>query len=120
MQMGKHVAKIIRQEVQAGVRPENRIPFKYFDKGTMAAIGTTRAIADVWGWRFTGFFAWLMWSVVHLMFLVSFRSKLFVGINWVFTYFFHSNGARLITGEFKPRIRKFRDVTPGPPVEHAV
>ncbi|HEX8340483.1 MAG TPA: NAD(P)/FAD-dependent oxidoreductase [Tepidisphaeraceae bacterium] len=112
MQMGVHVAKIIRQEIQSGVRPEHRIPFKYFDKGTMATIGTTRAIADIWGWKFTGFIAWLMWSLVHVMFLVSFRSKLLVMLNWVFTYMFHSSGARLITGEFKPRIRRFRDVTP--------
>jgi NADH dehydrogenase len=119
MQMGVHVAKIIRQEVQSGVRAGDRIPFKYFDKGTMATIGTTRAIADIRGWRFTGFFAWLMWSAVHVMFLVSFRSKLIVLFNWVFTYLFNANGARLITGEFKPRIRRFRDVTPHASVDPA-
>jgi NADH dehydrogenase len=119
MQMGVHVAKIIRQEVQSGVRAGDRIPFKYFDKGTMATIGTTRAIADIRGWRFTGFIAWLMWSAVHVMFLVSFRSKLIVLFNWVFTYLFNANGARLITGEFKPRIRRFRDVTPHASVDPA-
>ncbi len=112
MQMGDHVAKIIRQEIMNKISVADRIPFAYHDKGSMATIGKAKAIAQIKGWRFTGLFAWLMWSVVHLMFLVTFRSKLVVMINWVFTYVFHSNGARLITGEFKPRIRRFRDVTP--------
>jgi NADH dehydrogenase len=112
MQMGDHVAKIIRQEIMNQISVADRIPFAYHDKGSMATIGKAKAIAQIKGWRFTGLFAWLMWSVVHLMFLVTFRSKLVVMINWVFTYVFHSNGARLITGEFKPRIRRFRDVTP--------
>jgi NADH dehydrogenase len=113
MQMGKHVAKVIRQELVSGVKVEDRQAFAYHDKGTMATIGKARAIADIKGWRFTGFFAWMLWSVVHLMFLVTYRSRLLVMINWIMTYLFHSTGARLITGEFKPRIRKYRDVTPG-------
>ncbi len=112
MQMGAHVAKIIRQEIMSNVSRDARIPFSYHDKGSMATIGKAKAIAEIKGWRFTGLLAWLMWSFVHLMFLINFRAKLLVMINWIFTYVFHSNGARLITGEFKPRIRKFRDVTP--------
>jgi NADH dehydrogenase len=117
MQMGKHVAKVIRQELVSGVKVPDRQVFSYFDKGTMATIGKARAIADIHGWKFSGFFAWLLWSVIHLMFLVSFRSKLLVMINWIATYLFHSNGARLITGDFKPRIHKYRDVTPSEQVE---
>ncbi len=113
MQMGEHVAKIIRHEVMNTIHPDQRQPFEYWDKGSMATIGKAKAIAQIKGWRFTGLLAWLMWSVVHLMFLITFRAKLFVMINWVYTYLFHTTGARLITGEFKPRIRKFRDVTPG-------
>lgn len=113
MQMGEHVAKIIRQEVMNTIHPDQRQPFEYWDKGSMATIGKAKAIAQIKGWRFTGVFAWLMWSVVHLLFLITFRAKLFVMINWIYTYLFHTTGARLITGEFKPRIRKFRDVTPG-------
>jgi len=112
MQMGKYVAKVIRQEVTAHVPVEKRQPFVYFDKGTLATIGKARAIADIRGWKFSGFFAWILWSIVHLMFLVSFRNKLLVMINWFFTYIFDSKGARLITGEFHPRIKHMRDVTP--------
>ena len=112
MQMGAHVAKVIRQEILAKLPIEQRPPFKYRDKGSMATIGKAKAIAEIHGWRFTGFIAWLMWSMIHLMFLITFRAKLFVMLNWAYTYIFQSTGARLITGEFKPRIRKFRDVTP--------
>ena len=112
MQMGAHVAKVIRQEILAKLPTEERPPFKYRDKGSMATIGKAKAIADIHGWRFTGFIAWLMWSMIHLMFLITFRAKLFVMLNWAYMYVFQSTGARLITGEFKPRIHKFRDVTP--------
>ena len=112
MQMGAHVAKVIRQEILAKLPTEKRPPFKYRDKGSMATIGKAKAIADIHGWRFTGFIAWLMWSMIHLMFLITFRAKLFVMLNWAYMYVFQSTGARLITGEFKPRIHKFRDVTP--------
>ena len=78
----------------------------------MATIGKAKGIADIKGWKFWGFPAWLMWSLVHLVFLINFRSKILVMINWIFTYIFDSNGARLITGEFKPRINHMRDVTP--------
>ena len=112
MQMGVFIAKLIAEEVKAGHPIENRPTFAYWDKGSMATIGKAKAVADIKGWRFTGFLAWLMWSVIHLMFLITFRAKVFVMLNWGYTYIFQSSGARLITGEFKPRIRKFRDVTP--------
>ena len=112
MQMGTHIAKVIAREILAGHHVENRPPFTYRDKGSMATIGKAKAIADIGGWRFTGFVAWLLWSLIHLMFLITFRAKVFVMLNWGYTYIFQSSGARLITGEFKPRIRKFRDVTP--------
>ncbi|MGC4031615.1 MAG: NAD(P)/FAD-dependent oxidoreductase [Tepidisphaeraceae bacterium] len=112
MQMGKHVGKLIRQEVTAGVPVEKRLPFEYWDKGTMATIGKARAVADIGGWKFSGFVAWMMWSVIHLLFLITFRSKILVLINWIGTYIFSSKGARLITGDFKPRVTQMRDVTP--------
>jgi NADH dehydrogenase len=112
MQMGKHVAKIIRQEVISQVPVANRLRFEYWDKGTMATIGKARAVADIRGWKFTGLIAWLMWSVIHLLFLIGFRSKIIVSINWIWSYTFDSKGARLITGDFKPRITRMRDVTP--------
>ncbi len=112
MQMGGFIAKVIAQEIRAGHVVENRSPFVYWDKGSMATIGKAKAVADIKGWKITGFAAWLMWSLIHLMFLVTFRAKVFVMLNWAYTYIFQSSGARLITGEFKPRIHKFRDVTP--------
>ncbi|MDB5326800.1 MAG: dehydrogenase-like protein [Phycisphaerales bacterium] len=112
MQMGDHVAKIIRQEVTGNVKVENRIPFAYWDKGTMATIGKAKAVADIQGWKFSGFIAWCMWSGIHLLFLIGFRSKVIVLINWLWNYWFDSKGARLITGDFKPRITRMRDVTP--------
>jgi NADH dehydrogenase len=112
MQMGKFVAKVIRQEVTAHIPVENRQRFEYWDKGTMATIGKAKAVADIRGWKFSGFIAWMMWSMIHLLFLIGFRSKLLVLINWIYNYTFDSKGARLITGEFKPKITRMRDVTP--------
>ena len=112
MQMGTHIAKLIAQEILVKRPVENRPPFVFRDRGSMATIGKAKAIAEIQGWKFTGFVAWLLWSLIHLMFLITFRAKVFVILNWGYTYLFQSSGARLITGEFKPRIRKFRDVTP--------
>jgi len=112
MQMGTFIGNIIRNEIVSNARVADRPPFVYRDKGSMATIGKAKAIADINGWKFTGFFAWLIWSLIHLMFLITFRSKVSVMFNWVYTYLFQSTSARLITGDFKPQIRKFRDVTP--------
>ena len=111
MQMGQFVGKVIRQDV-AGVKVEERSRFEYWDKGTMATIGKAKAVADIRGWKFSGFIAWCMWSGIHLLFLIGFRSKVIVLINWLWNYLFDSKGARLITGDFKPRVTKMRDVTP--------
>ena len=112
MQMGKYVGKVVRQEITAGVKVQDRQPFRYFDKGTMATIGKARAVADIRGWKFSGLIAWCMWSGIHLLFLIGFRSKAIVLINWLWNYFFDSKGARLITGNFSPQVKKMRDVTP--------
>jgi NADH dehydrogenase len=71
----------------------------------MATIGTHRAVADIKGWRFGGVLAWLAWSVIHLMFLIGFRTKLFVMAGWIFDYLAHGREARLITGTFKLKVR---------------
>lgn len=96
MQMGKHAAKSINREL-AGDRRERR-PFRYLDKGNMATIGRSKAVADIRGLRFSGFPAWLAWLVVHLLFLVGFRSRIVVLINWIYNYFTYRGGARIITG----------------------
>lgn len=72
-------------------------PFRYRDWGTMAVIGRSRAVAIVGGRQLTGVTAWLAWSLVHLMLLVDFRSRLTVYINWTWAWFTRGRGARIIT-----------------------
>jgi NADH dehydrogenase len=106
-QMGRHVARIIRDELMgavpagAGARP----PFRYRDKGIMATIGKRRAVADIRGWRFAGVMAWLAWSLIHVMFMIGFRNRLFVMAGWIYDYLANAREARLITGAFTLRIR---------------
>jgi NADH dehydrogenase len=94
MQQGRHVAENIRIKLAGGWTER----FRYFDKGTMATIGTHAAVADAGFMRFSGFPAWLAWLFVHVVFLVSFRNKLIVLMSWAYSYFTFGRGARLITG----------------------
>jgi NADH dehydrogenase len=96
MQMAKHVAGLISDELESPGSAQRR-PFRYFDKGTMATIGRTAAVADIRGIKFHGMLAWLAWLFVHLLFLVGFRSKLAVLLQWAYSYFAYKRGARLIT-----------------------
>jgi NADH dehydrogenase len=107
IQMGKFVAEVIRDEVAGSTAP--RPAFKYRDKGTMATIGKRRAVALIGGWKLKGFIAWLIWSVVHVMFLIGFRSKVFVMMGWIYDYIFNNREARLITGDVKLRIKVPRE-----------
>ena len=78
---------------------EARLPFKYFDKGTMATIGRKRAVAQIGRWHLSGYFAWLMWLFVHVVLLVGFRNRLMVMREWVWAFFTRERSARLITGD---------------------
>ncbi len=99
IQSGAHVAKIIKAELRGEkFSPAGRPAFAYFDKGTMATIGRSAAVAEIGKFHFSGFLAWFTWLVVHLMFLVSFRSKLAVLFEWTYSYFTYKRGARVITG----------------------
>jgi len=99
MQTGAHVAKLIRRELGVAKQaPADRAPFVYRDKGTMATIGRSAAVAEIGKLHFSGFPAWFVWLAVHLMFLVSFRSKLSVLMQWTYSYFTYKRGARVITG----------------------
>jgi NADH dehydrogenase len=62
-------------------------------------IGRGQAVADIWKLRFGGFFAWLTWIFVHIFFLIGFRNRVLVLLEWAWSYFTYSRGARLITGE---------------------
>ncbi|MEM9445832.1 MAG: NAD(P)/FAD-dependent oxidoreductase [Verrucomicrobiota bacterium] len=108
MQGGSYVGKIVAKEIAAldnGESTPSRTPFHYFDKGNLATIGRNKAVADALGVRFGGFFAWLIWAGVHILFLVNFRSKIAVGWMWAWTYFSGDRDARLITGRSKIHIK---------------
>lgn len=96
MQMGRHVAKIIQEEIHFG-RKMLRAPFKYWDKGTMATIGRSAAVAWIGKIRLSGFPAWLMWLFVHLFFLLGFRNRVAVLFQWIYSYLAFRRGARIIT-----------------------
>ena len=100
IQMGEFVGKIIARELSADAptRHEGRPAFSYRDKGNMATVGRARAVADVAGATFSGLFAWLLWSLVHVAFLIGFRNKLLVMVNWLYQWLIHTRGSRLITG----------------------
>ncbi len=97
IQMGKYVAKVLRREAKGSEGP--RVPFHYLDKGQLAVIGRGRGVADLGPAHFAGFTAWLLWIFVHIFFLIGFRNRLIVLIEWGISYFTFSRGARLITGE---------------------
>ncbi|MGC2637156.1 MAG: NAD(P)/FAD-dependent oxidoreductase [Acidobacteriaceae bacterium] len=97
MQMGDHVAKMIRADLNHHPRPA----FRYFDKGDMATIGRMAAVAKVeWPFKalWSGFPAWVAWLVVHIYFLIGFRNRLAVLSQWIWSYFTFSSGVRLIYG----------------------
>lgn len=98
IQGGRHVARIIAREVRAGTSPADRPAFRYRDKGTMATIGRNRAVAEIAGLRVAGWPAWVLWGLVHILFLISFRAKVAVMWNWLWNFLFYTKGARLITG----------------------
>jgi NADH dehydrogenase len=107
MQMARHVARIIEREVEL-VTTMKRASFKYQDRGSMATIGRSAAVAKMGRWEFSGFPAWLAWLGVHLIFLIGFRNKLAVLLQWAYSYFTYKRGARIITGladETKSRMR---------------
>jgi NADH:ubiquinone reductase (H+-translocating) len=95
IQMGNYAARTIQGDL-AG-RP--RRAFSYWDKGQLAVIGRGQAVADIWKLQFGGFLAWLTWIFVHIFFLIGFRNRIMVLLQWGWSYVTYSRGARLITGE---------------------
>jgi NADH dehydrogenase len=94
IQMGELAAKNIVNRVKN--RPLRN--FAYFDKGNMATIGRRNAVLESFGFRMTGFLAWVGWLFVHLLFLVGFRNRAIVLFNWAYSYLTYDRGVRLITG----------------------
>ena len=95
MQQGDYAARTILARLNAKPLP----PFRYRSKGMLAVIGRNAAVADL-GWlRLSGFWAWIIWALVHITYLVEFDNKLLVMTQWAWTYFTRKRSARLITGE---------------------
>jgi NADH dehydrogenase len=97
MQMAKHIARLIENELLPGGNSP-RPPFRYRDKGSMATIGRSAAVAKMGRLEFSGFPAWLAWLGVHLIFLIGFRNKVAVLLQWAYAYCTYKRGARIITG----------------------
>ena len=105
MQMGRYAARIIAAEARQRVKSGDssaapaRAPFHYIDKGQLAVIGRGRAVADIWKLHFSGFVAWLLWIFIHIFYLIGFRNRVLVLIQWAYSYFTFHRGARIITSE---------------------
>ena len=99
IQGGQHAAGCIR----ATLRGRAREPFRYRDRGSLATIGRAAAVAEIGALRTEGFFAWLLWLVVHVVTLIGFRNRILVLAQWAWVYLRYERGARLITGDLDVR-----------------
>jgi NADH dehydrogenase len=95
MQGGRYAAKDILRKIDGGPALP---PFQYFDKGSLAVIGRSAAVANVFGRHISGFVAWLIWLFIHLMYLVLFQNRLVVFVKWSIQGLTFNRGSRLITG----------------------
>jgi NADH:ubiquinone reductase (H+-translocating) len=95
MQQGRYAARAIKTRLQGEQPP----PFRYIDKGNLATIGRARAVAEIKRLKLSGFIAWVTWLAVHLWYLISFRNRMLVLIQWFFSFATRGRGARLITGQ---------------------
>ena len=95
IQQGKYLAKIIKNKILK----QDRKPFRYYDKGMMATVGRYKAIGKIGKIEVSGFIAWLFWSAIHILYLIGYRSKILVVIEWIFSYLFNKKGTRLIYRE---------------------
>lgn len=98
IQQGKYVAKTIRRDLDG----ESRKPFHYLDKGLLATIGKASAVAHIGGLRISGLAAWIIWVVIHISYLIGFRNRILVMIQWAWAWLTSSRGIRLITGRPEP------------------
>jgi NADH dehydrogenase len=104
MQMGRHVSEMIRGDL----RGESRRPFRYRDKGNLATIGRAAAVADIGGLRLSGLVAWLVWVFVHIAYLIGFRNRVLVMLQWAWAYLTYQRGIRLITGAPQVELERAR------------
>jgi len=98
MQEGRYVARVIRGRLRDRVPG----PFRYVDKGNLATIGRSKAVADVKGLHVAGFVAWALWLLVHLFYLIGFQNRLLVFLRWTISFLTRGRGARLIVERAEP------------------
>src|SRR5690606_38284923 len=98
-QTGAHAARMIRRSAEG----KPRAPFKYFHKGDLATIGRRKAVSAFGRFTVTGYLSWLIWVFVHLMYLVGFRNRLTVFVQWAYAYLTYQRGVRLIAGTWYRR-----------------
>ncbi len=99
IQQGKYLGDILLKII----KNEGVNPFEYKDKGSLATVGKRKAVADLGKFKFAGYFAWLLWSIVHLLSISGFRNRLMVGFNWAVSYFTYEKSNRLIIRNFEPK-----------------
>jgi NADH:ubiquinone reductase (H+-translocating) len=100
LQMGEHAAR----QIMADLRGQPRSRFEYRDKGDLATIGRAAAVARLKSIKLSGFPAWLIWVVVHIMYLIGFRNRVLVMLQWAWAYLTYHRGIRLITGDSRPAV----------------
>lgn len=107
MQEGRYVASLIEDRLNG----KETAPFKYKDKGSLAIIGSSNAVADLGRLHFSGFFAWLIWALIHISYLIEFENRAVVFFRWAWNYFTRKRGVRLITGKDAiPVVNKHRSL----------
>lgn len=105
IQQAQYVGKIIRKEIP----PEKRGRFKYFDKGSMATIGTSKAVAMMGKLHFCGFLAWAAWCFIHIVYLIGFRNRFGVMVEWFYCFISGQRGVRLIYRSIEKDLPKQSD-----------
>jgi NADH dehydrogenase len=101
IQEGHYVASVITHRIEGKAVPA---PFKYFDKGNLATVGRSFGVADIGPVKTTGFLAWVLWLVVHILFLIGFRNRALVVFQWAWAYFTFQRGSRIITSNYTPEV----------------
>lgn len=110
MQMGRFVGRLLAAEIERGpiAVPAPRPRFVYKDKGNLATIGRARAVGVINGRGFAGFPAWALWLGIHIVYLIGFRNRVLVLVQWAWAYFRYERGARLITQPSAERVALLR------------
>jgi NADH dehydrogenase len=106
-QQGEYVGRLLKAETRYREKP--RLPFRYMNFGALATVGRKAAIADFGAVRLTGFIGWLTWCVAHIYFLIGFRNRFSVALDWTWSYLTFERGARLITGPIDQAITHAAD-----------